>query len=810
MSEDEVEAFEITDYDLANEFNIKRPGRGLSKNEQIYGMWADDSGDEGPSQRRGFGKSKSKSSFRKDYSAPVNFVAGGIQQAGKNKEKLPLHEEDEDDEKDEMHRHGGSSSDSSEEDEPQRNFRNLTVNNIDGDIAGLRKKRHQFNPALANKGVGDWERHTKGIGAKLLLQMGFQPGKGLGKDLQGIQAPIEATLRKGRGAIGAYGPEKNQKVADLPKKDKKDEDKDSDKISQWRKEDGTSKKKKVRYVYKSIEDVLDQSKQPGKKRREFNELSKVKVIDMTGPEQRVLSGYHAISSVQKPSDQWEIRKEKKFVNFELPELQHNLNLLVDMCEEAIVLNDKNLRYAEDQCVALESEVESLNKINLQETASISTLENVMRIVERLVSGTEKNSLSLKEASDLFIELQEKYYTEYCAYEIGSLASSVIRPLLKDCLAGWSPLKEPTKPITVFQQWKSILEQDPSHRLSIASTQDPFHRLLWDAWMPSIRIAVNAWQCRNCDVMIELLETWIPILPGWILDNILQQLILPRLQHDVEEWNPLTDTVPIHKWIHPWVPLLGKHLSTIIFPIIRHKLSSALVSWHPSDCSARLMLQPWVGVFSQGEMDGFLVNNIVPKLHQTLQEFVVNPHQQHLDNWNWVMEWKELLPAHIMASVLDKSFFPKWLQVLTLWLNLTPNYDQVTNWYTGWKGLMSEKLMSQPVIKEHFRSALDLMNRSVGGKVSQQSLQPETSRSQGMAECLQTAAQIPQGFKDLIQKRCEERGIVWLPIPNRFREGKQIYRCGNLQVYIDRNVLFVCDSSGLWNPTSINKLMDIAV
>jgi len=38
MSEDEVESFEITDYDLNNEFNIARPRRKLSKKQQMLGI----------------------------------------------------------------------------------------------------------------------------------------------------------------------------------------------------------------------------------------------------------------------------------------------------------------------------------------------------------------------------------------------------------------------------------------------------------------------------------------------------------------------------------------------------------------------------------------------------------------------------------------------------------------------------------------------------------------------------------------------------------------------------------------------------
>lgn len=63
---------------------------------------------------------------------------------------------------------------------------------------------------------------------------------------------------------------------------------------------------------------------------------------MTGPEQRILSGYHAISGVKKPIDQWEIRKDKKYSNFDLPELLHNLNLLVEIAEQVYNISYDNL------------------------------------------------------------------------------------------------------------------------------------------------------------------------------------------------------------------------------------------------------------------------------------------------------------------------------------------------------------------------------------------------------------------------------------------------------------------------------------
>ena len=75
----EVEDFEITDRDLMEGFGLGFRRHRMTKEEAIYGIWAerDSDDDEGA---RGYSKKR-----KKDYTKPLNFVSGGIVQKGKDK-----------------------------------------------------------------------------------------------------------------------------------------------------------------------------------------------------------------------------------------------------------------------------------------------------------------------------------------------------------------------------------------------------------------------------------------------------------------------------------------------------------------------------------------------------------------------------------------------------------------------------------------------------------------------------------------------------------------------------------------------------
>lgn len=147
---------------------------------------------------------------------------------------------------------------------------------------------------------------------------------------------------------------------------------------------------------------------------------------MTGPEQRVLSGYHAISGVKKPVDHWEIRKDKKFSNFDLPELLHNLNLLVEIAEQVnimlpvtillilikylvllqnIVTNNQELCNSEDRLIFIEQETHKLGDSIQDKDKSIESLEKMIVIMESLNDALKNNMLDSNQAIKRLSELK---------------------------------------------------------------------------------------------------------------------------------------------------------------------------------------------------------------------------------------------------------------------------------------------------------------------------------------------------------------------------------------------------------------------
>ncbi|KAF6729605.1 Tuftelin-interacting protein 11 [Oryzias melastigma] len=811
----EIESFEVTDWDLANEFNPERRRFRQTKEQATYGIWADKDSDE--DERPSFGGKRTK-----DYSTPVNFVSAGLRKTAAEEKQQ---------EKDE-------GSDDSEEDAPAvpppRAPRKLQMSNFRGN------QTQRFAGGIqSGQGIGNWEKHTKGIGQKLLQKMGYQPGKGLGKNAQGIVNPIEAKVRKGKGAVGAYGNERTQQsLQDFPVVDsEEEEEKEFQKeLGQWRKDPaGSAAKKKPKYSYKTADELKAKGKIVSRSMApSAGELAQVKVIDMTVREPKVYYSYSQIANKHSVPDEATpamSTRDQKGAGFALPELEHNLQLLIDLTEQDILQSARRLQHEKDVVVSLSHESRALQSRLDAEQDAIQKMEAVLALVERFPSGESPpgEGPSLQECAQIFETLQTDYYEEYKTMGLADLAVAVVHPLLKEKLHSWEPLKDSAYCLEDIGQWRAILESRDLRTSGPDSNMDPYHRLLWEVWIPVMRVCVSGWQPRMVGPMVDCVTLWAPLLPQWILDHVLEQLVLPRLQREVDNWNPLTDTVPIHSWVHPWLPLLHSRLEPL-YPPIRSKLANALQRWHPSDASARLILQPWKTVFTVGAWEAFMVKNIIPKLALCLEELVINPHQQQMEPFHWVMDWEGMLSPSSLVSLFDKNFFPKWLQVLCSWLSNSPNYEEITKWYLGWKGLFSDVLLTQPLIKEKFNEALDIMNRAVssgmggymqpGARENIAYLTQTERRKDFQYEALQerrdaeSVAQrgigsgVPTNFKDLIQAKAEENNIVFMPLVAKRHEGKQLYTFGRIVIYIDRGVVFV-QGEKTWVPTSLQSLIDMA-
>lgn len=104
------------------------------------------------------------------------------------------------------------------------------------------------------------------------------------------------------------------------------------------------------------------------------------------------------------------------------------------------------------------------------------------------------------------------------------------------------------------------------------------------------------------------------------------------------------------------------------------------------------------------------DQVLRGLHASLSQMKVDPADQDLAPLRLVFGWIGAFPLEVIVSLLETHVFPRWLEVLRIWLGAPGvNLEEVYIWYNGWKSLFPEVLATHSSIQAHFMRGLHLIN-----------------------------------------------------------------------------------------------------
>lgn len=120
------------------------------------------------------------------------------------------------------------------------------------------------------------------------------------------------------------------------------------------------------------------------------------------------------------------------------------------------------------------------------------------------------------------------------------------------------------------------------------------------------------------------------------------------------------------------------------------------------------------MFNAADWEAMLLKYVVPKLGATLRDdFRINPRNQNMDPLVQVLQWIGILRASIVGQLFETEFFPKWLDVLHVWLiQPSVSYEEVAQWYSFWKNTFPEEVQRYPAVEAGFTSGLQMMEQAL--------------------------------------------------------------------------------------------------
>eukprot|EP00002_Diphylleia_rotans_P033173 TRINITY_DN7025_c0_g1_i1.p1 TRINITY_DN7025_c0_g1~~TRINITY_DN7025_c0_g1_i1.p1 ORF type:complete len:854 (+),score=179.53 TRINITY_DN7025_c0_g1_i1:79-2640(+) len=844
---------DLSDQDSDSEFQDGAPsfkgfGRKRSKEQAIYGIFDESDEDEG--EQRSF-----RTKGKKDSTAGISFVKSDVLQPGADEEKKKKRD-DSDDSGDDHSKDADESrewrptmksrasdvieiDEEDDEDEAELNHqlssmrRKFSSNsqNASGNskqtantpVRGFfrtkekdtPKEKQQTKTTPNSKGLSytelqqkyDSMKYSNGFALKMMAKMNFSGRLGVKED--GIDRPIEVALNDGRKGLGASKKRRPEqpitKAQEEQMKQAEQKQKEKEQPVGWKR----GAKVKTKIEYQSADKILNDIRQ---------QKQKIVIKDMRGPEVRMatLDGLMTMEEIETLG------------NNNCKELLYNIRYLKDTTEIEIQKVDGNIRKTKDRLENLSKNFSQLSLRMEKQSKRIECFDKIQEVIQPLIErrNSKDSPLTLDEVLSKFSLIKSMYPEEFNEHSMPQIACALAAPLFAKLYHLWKPSQEPEHGYDVFFSWKKLLNS------KMDDLSAPFCRLVSDILLPKFRsYFVNDWHARDCGPAVDLIMTWKSLLPDIIFNNMIDMLVLPKLRAAVDSWNPRMDPVPIHLWLHPWLPILGYKIEPL-HQSIKYHMGHVLQAWHPSDPSAHAVLVPWKNVFDVNSLDALIRSLILPKLIHEMKSICLIPAQLYIDPFHWLMTWRDVFPVSVISTILDGEFFPKWFSLLLGWLNNHPNYEEIGNWYRHWKSLFPPDVREAEPIRRQFTRALDLINQSMDGETilsatsqvtSMDAVPPplppgpppmasnqtsSASASTARPSSIPTLRKvfIPEygaSLKDEVQRLSEESNVMFVPKKSS-HDGKQVYQLGDLSIYLDKDVVFIKEK-GSWFPMALEDL-----
>ena len=524
---------------------------------------------------------------------------------------------------------------------------------------------------------GTFEKHTKGFGSKYLAKFGGSLR--LGKYEQGIAEPIAVQVRPQRAGLAFGGfkeaanlPQNKEAAKDYAEASSEEGESEEEDLD-WRVDAHPKakkgKKKKTKKVFKTAGELFEEARDIEKPA-----LPRVSsIIDMSGPQVKVITNLEELAGRDKGKKGGETEEEKqerlqKAAEREKKrvgrELLHNLELLVNLAEVDLTKVGKEIGELERTIQDKKAHAQSKFERGARAKEELAHLESISYIITRseervkdILNGDEGRVLTLGESAELLIEvagcvdaMRKEYPVEFMLHKLYKVAGVMLGDSIAHQAKAWRPFSKSPKQaeegdplLSNLQHYLALahrIDEDVLHLSQLPgqsfgydtmtkqdTTETMVHQRILEVLFPIVRTGLlQQWNVRRPDVAISIIKGLDGIVPRSQLSNLLNMCVWPKLEYEISHWNPLEDTVPIHKWTHPWLPFIGDQLATT-FPSIRFKLSKALSGWDAKDSSAYIILAPWQGVMDDRGLQQLLLRSIMPKLVKELREMKIDPSNQ---------------------------------------------------------------------------------------------------------------------------------------------------------------------------------------